>query len=142
MLPQFRNRINYRLGICLGTALGLAGMLTLAGCGGSPMNAAGSEDEAIEVLTAALDAWKSGQKPDELRQDSSPMYVKDVDWTDGRSLKAFQAPDVAKENGGEWRVTAMLTLAGAGKPDEQKLVAYSVTTASKAVVISRSDNLD
>ena len=142
MLPRFRIRFHHRLRTSLGTILGLAGLLTLAGCGQTPMQVAGSEDEALEVLTAALDAWKSGQKPDDLRQENPPVYVRDFDWLGGRSLKEFKPHDTPKEHGGEWRVMAMLTLSGAGKPEEQTLVAYSVTTAEKAIVITRSDHAD
>jgi hypothetical protein len=142
MLPYFRNHNNFKLEVLLWTAFGLACMLALAGCGPREITAAGSEDEALEVLTAALDAWKSGQKPDALRQENPPMYVRDFDWSEGRSLKEFKPHDAPKEHGGEWRVMALLTLTGAGKPDEQTLVAYSVTTDDKAIVITRSDNLD
>jgi hypothetical protein len=142
MLSQLQDRINRRFGIYLGIAIGLACLLALAGCGPRQMEIAGSEDEALEVLTAALDAWKSGQKPDALRQESPPMYVQDHDWAEGRSLKDFKPSDAPQEFGGEWRVSATLSLAGGGKPEEQKLVAYSVTTATKAIVITRSDRID
>ncbi len=115
----------------------------MAGCSGpGEAVAAGSEEDAMEVLTAALDAWKAGEQPDSLRDESPPMYVKDVDWKAGRILKAFEAREAPRENGGEWRVRAMLTLEGGGQPAEQKLVAYSVTTETKAIVITRSDNVD
>ena len=142
MLSFVQNRIQFRLEICLWAAFGLACLFALAGCGPGQMSVAGNEDEAIDFLTAALDAWKAGQKPDELRQENPPIYVQDEDWTGGRSLKEFKPHDAPKEHGGEWRVMAMLTLSGGGKPDEQTLVAYSVTTADKAIVITRSDNLD
>lgn len=142
MFSQLQNRINRRFGFYMGIAFGLACMLALAGCSPSQMQIAGSEEDALEVLTIALDAWKAGEKPDELKQESPPMYVQDEDWMGGRSLKDFKPHDAPKEFGGEWRVMAMLTLDGGGKPEEQKLVAYSVTTAKKAIVITRSDNLD
>lgn len=142
MVSQLQNRINRRFGICIGIAFGLASMLALAGCGPSQMQIAGSEDDALEVLTAALDAWKSGQKPDELQQEYPPIYVQDEDWLGGRSLKDFKPHEAPKEFGGEWRVLAMLTLDGGGMSPEQKLVAYSVTTATKAIVITRSDRID
>ena len=142
MLSFVQNRVQFRLEFCLWAAFGLACLFALAGCGAGPMQAAGSEDEALDFLTAALDAWKAGQKPDELRDENPPMYVKDADWVQGRSLKEFKPHATPKENGGEWRVMAMLTLTGGGKPDEETLVAYSVTTAEKVIVITRSDNLD
>lgn len=142
MLSFVQNRIQFRLEICLWAAFGLACLFALTGCGAGPMEAAGSEDEAADFLTAALDAWKSGQKPDDLRQENPPIYVQDEDWMGGRSLKEFKSHEAPKEHGGEWRVKAMLTLTGGGKPDEETLVAYSVTTADKAIVITRSDNLE
>jgi len=142
MLSQLQERINRRFGVYMGIAFALACLLALAGCGPSQMKIAGSENDAIEVLKIALDAWKSGEKPDDLQAESPPMYVQDEDWAQGRSLKDFKPHDQPKEFGGEWRVTAMLTLSGGGKPDEEKLVAYSVTTANKATVITRSDRID
>jgi hypothetical protein len=142
MVSPLQNRINRSFGICIGINFALACMLALAGCGPSQMQIAGTEEDALEVLTIALDAWKSGEKPDELKQESPPMYVQDEDWTGGRSLKDFKPHDAPKEFGGEWRVLAMLTLDGGGMPEEQKLVAYSVTTAAKAIVITRSDRID
>ncbi len=142
MLLQLQDRINRRFGIYIGIAIGLACLMALAGCGSGPMVVEGDEDEALEFLTAALDAWKAGQKPDELSHEDPPMFVKDTDWALGRGLKEFKPHATPKENGGEWRVMAMLTLTGGGKPDEELLVAYSVTTAQKAIVITRSDNLD
>lgn len=122
-------------------AVVLCGAVALAGCSGSRQaGASGSEEDAIEVLKTALDAWKSGQKPDALRNGRPPMFVRDSDWMDGRTLKAFEARETPQEHGGEWRVKAVLTLDGGGLPEEQKEVAYSVTTESNAVVITRSDD--
>lgn len=126
----------------LNLAFAVLGATLLAGCGPSEVVLSGDEDSALEVLTAALDAWKSGQKPDALRNENPPMYVRDTDWMDGRTLKAFEARETPREHGGEWKVMATLTLAGGNQPEEQKLVAYSVTTETNAVVITRSDNLD
>lgn len=124
-------------------AVVLCGAASLAGCGGSrEIVAAGSEEEAVEVLTAALDAWKAGETPETLRNEAPPMFVRDTDWMDGRTLKAFEPRETPRGNGGEWRVQAVLTLAGAGQQEEQKLVAYSVTTEPHAIVITRSDDID
>lgn len=134
--PSIRKRV-------MRIVVALWGVVVLAGCSGPGETVvAGSEEDAMEVLTAALDAWKAGQQPDSLRDESPPMYVKDVDWKAGRILKAFEAQETPRENGGEWRVKAVLTLEGGGLPEEQKRVAYSVTTETKAVVITRSDNAD
>jgi hypothetical protein len=129
---------------CLGTiAFCVALLLSLAGCSGTgEMVLAGTEDDALEVLTAALDAWKAGQEPDELQNENPPVFVRDADWMEGRNLKAFEAHEAPREHGGEWKVFARLTLTGGDRAEEQKLVAYSVTTETKAVVITRSDNVD
>jgi len=123
-------------------AIAVLGATLLAGCGAREIVLSGDEEGALEVLTAALDAWKSGQKPDSLHSENPPMYVRDADWMEGRTLKAFEPRESPREHGGEWKVLAMLTLAGGDRPEEQKLVAYSVTTEPKAVVITRSDNVD
>jgi hypothetical protein len=124
-------------------AVVMCGAASLVGCfGPRDIVVSGSEEDAIEVLTTALDAWKAGQKPDSLRSEDPPMYVQDNDWMDGRKLKAFEPREIPREHGGEWKVLAVLTLEGGGLPEEQKLVAYSVTTESHAVVITRSDDVD
>jgi hypothetical protein len=124
---------------CLALALGLTGMLILAGCGTREIRPTGNEDDVHDFLSAALDAWQSGQTPDELREESPPVYVSDFEWAAGKTLKAYQAPEAPEEHGGEWRVSVLLTLSGPGESEVQKAVAYSVTTERSAVVITRAE---
>jgi len=126
--------------ICV--ALGLAVILSLAGCSGTrEIRPAGDPDEAREFLSAVLEAWKAGQTPEDLQNGSPVMYVSDVDWKDGASLKSYELSESPVEHGGEWRVTTLLTLMSAGKTEERRRAVYSVTI-EPAIAIIRSDELN
>lgn len=121
--------------------IGLGGIFILAGCGIREIHAAGDPDEVTEVLTAALEAWQAGQKPDELGKEDPAMHIADGDWAAGKTLKSFQPLAAPVKHGGEWRVSTVLTISDAGKAEEQKTVDYSVTVAP-AIVITRSDEIN
>jgi hypothetical protein len=140
MLTHLRDHIPVRLEICLWTAFGLACLLALAGCSTSPVELVGDTDEAQSLLSTALDAWKAGQKPDDLRSEQPAVYVADEDWRAGTALKAYQVTGIPLEAGGHWRVSARLTLSAGGHSDLQKNVAYAVTM-EPAITILRADDV-
>lgn len=122
--------------------LGLAATLALVGCGGPKViSASGSAEDTKKVLSTALDAWKAGQKSDQLQSGKPVMYVADEDWRAGTTLKAYQLSGAPEQRGGHWRVPAVLTLAAAGKPKEQKTVAFAVTIGS-SINITRADDVE
>jgi len=122
--------------------LGVVATLALVGCGGPKViTASGSPEDAKKVLSTALDAWKTGQKPDQLQTGKPVMYVADEDWRAGATLKAYQLSGAPEQRGGHWRVPAVLTVSTAGKPEEQKPVAYAVTISS-SINISRADDVE
>lgn len=112
----------------------------LMGCSAGPVVLAGDEDDAQTALSAALDAWKAGQKPDELRSENPAVYVADEDWQAGTALKAYQVTGTPMEAGGHWRVSALLTLSANGQSETQKNVTYAVTMAP-AVTVLRYDDI-
>ncbi|MBI3866214.1 MAG: hypothetical protein HY290_30410 [Planctomycetia bacterium] len=114
--------------------------VALAGCGApGPVYVAGDEEEAKEVLTTVLEAWKAGKKPADLKGEKPAYHVGDEDWEAGKSLKAFAATEDPVEVGGHWRVSAVLTLLADGRNEEQKQVAYSVTVEPAITVIRLED---
>ncbi|MBI5760291.1 MAG: hypothetical protein HZA46_17385 [Planctomycetales bacterium] len=122
--------------------LGLTATLVLAGCGGPKViSASGNPEEAKKVLSTALDAWKSGQKSDQLQSGKPVVYVADEDWRAGATLKAYQLSGAPEQRGGHWRVSAVLTVAAVGKPEAQKPVAFAVTMGS-SINITRVDDVE
>jgi hypothetical protein len=49
-----------------------------------------SEEKSRESLVAVLDAWKSGCKADEMRNDENQAIVRDPDWKQGRRLIEYE----------------------------------------------------
>lgn len=133
---HFRSLMNsYRL---VRVAVVLCGIVLLAGCGPAEIYVAGDEEDAQQVLKTALEAWKSGKKPADLKNENPVMHIGDEDWQAGKTLKAFTANEEPVEQGGHWRVSAVLTLAADGS-EEQKQVAYAVTTEPAITVIRLED---
>lgn len=126
----------------VGAALGIVAMLVLAGCSGGPVQVAGDEADALTWLSAALDAWQAGQKPDELRNEQPAVYVADHDWQSGQALKAYQVIGAPEEVGGHWRVSAQLTLVVDGRSEIQKSVAYAVTVEPAITVLRADDTIN
>lgn len=65
-----------------------AAALLALGCRGgpAPVDAAA----ARETLTAALDSWKRGEKPDALQRAAPAIYVIDQEWQDGAVLTDYR----------------------------------------------------
>lgn len=124
----------------IGVIGGLAGTLILMGCSSGPVELAGDKDGAQTVLSTTLDAWKAGQKPDDLKNEKPAVYVADEDWQAGSTLKAYEVTGTPMETGGHWRVSVLLTLSANGQPEMQKDVAYAVTLAP-AVTVLRADDI-
>ena len=126
-----------------------AGLAVLAfGCAPGEVRPQADADAARALLTQTLDAWKAGQKPEDLRSANPVVYVTDEDWSAGRRLTGYELVDEPVPNGSHWRVFAKLTLQGdrparpaaKSKPAARK-VCYAVSPGSPASV-SRSDFLN
>lgn len=115
--------------------------LTIAGCGPSAPKSfsPGDVDQAKTKLGAALDAWKEGKSPADLRDLKPSVYVSDHDWSAGKKLAEFRIDRVEKSTGPNPNIVVVLTLdESRGKP-KKKQVIYSVTTAP-AITIARADD--
>jgi hypothetical protein len=112
-------------------ALAAWGLIVMAsGCGGGSLPPASDPDQARQVLTSALDAWKRGEKPGTLG-----VRVLDRDWEGGWGLVDFKITGEAEPLGLSLRCPVTLTLRDAkgGKP-VLKQVVYTVSTGADAVV--------
>jgi hypothetical protein len=135
------DRVGFSMGSCrLGMSFGLIGTLLLAGCGPNEIVLMGTPDDAQQLLAEALQAWQDGQTPEDLQGASPAIHLADEDWEAGKTLKAFQASAEPEDRGGHWRVSAVLTLSDASQAEEQKPVAYAVTT-EPAITIIRVDDV-
>jgi hypothetical protein len=112
-------------------AIGLGG----AACSPGPRTAAPVDaTEAREALTAALDAWKAGKKPSDMKSGSPPMTVQDMDWESGQKLAAYELAGEGTMDNANLRIPVILSF-GEGKGREaQKEVSYVVGTSPTITV--------
>src|SRR6478672_5965557 len=66
-------------------------LLLVSGCGSSGSAYEADPAKAQETLRAVLDAWKAGEKPENLEARTPPIRVRDLDWQDGFTLVDYQA---------------------------------------------------
>ena len=81
---------NRMLGRSASAAFGTIVVFAFAGCGGPRQAAPVNPDKARAALKTTLDAWKSGQKPDDLRKGSPAITAQDMDWMQGFALIDYQ----------------------------------------------------
>ncbi len=101
--------------------------LAVSGCGRrefAPVDAA----DAQVSLVAALDAWKEGKNPADLRQLDPSIMVGDMDWEAGKRLKDYSLEGEPKEYGPNLHRQVKLTLADAAGGVEIQQVTYIVGT--------------
>lgn len=122
--------------LCLFSAIVLA---FAAGCGTTEIPNSGTAADASKMVTTVLEAWVAGKTPDDLKTGTPVINVSDVDWQEGRTLKAFKLSDSPLDNGNYWRVPAVLTLSVPGRGDVQQLAAYNVTL-KPSVIVGRADD--
>lgn len=115
-------------------------LLIVPGCGGQPAAPQGVDDDAGEAVTVVLDAWKEGMSFEDFRSSDPAFNVAEQDWQAGLTLKDYSLAK-AEPNGGNWRVSALITVVSAGKSEQQKRVSYDVTT-EPAITVFRFDPED
>ncbi len=119
---MFRGLVRY----CTAGALVAGLMVCSIGCGGASATG-GSEQEARDALTKALDAWKSGRKADEMRNESPEVIVGDPDWKKGNRLNAYQVGS-GMYDGKNLRVPVTLTVEQPPRGQRKVVVDYIVGT--------------
>lgn len=122
------------VGLSLRTGLVAVAFLTsLAGCagGGSPVS---DPAHAEEILSTALEAWKSGTSSDSLAALKPSIVVIDPDWKAGAGLVSFQ-PQGARLAGNNVTMPVRLTLkTGKGRKVERMAV-YAITTNPVKMIV-------
>jgi Ni/Co efflux regulator RcnB len=117
---MFRGLVWY----CTTAALAAGLLVGSVGCGGASATG-GSEQEAHDALTKALDAWKSGRKADEMRNESPEVIVGDPDWKKGSRLTAYQIGSGVFD-GKNLRVPVTLTVEQRPRGQRKVIVDYIV----------------
>jgi hypothetical protein len=112
---------------------------SLLGCGRGNVATPGPSDpaQAKQALTQALDAWRSGAKPDSV----AGAIVSDEEWSGGVQLLSYEIPGDGKAFGNSVRLTATLEVRGGDGNARRKSALYQVATNPK-VTINRSDALE
>ncbi|WP_152051034.1 hypothetical protein [Tautonia marina] len=109
-------------------AVGIGLLLTCwSGCGSGPPVAA-SEDQAREVLNAALEGWQGGASIEDLKESSPSIVVSDPKWSGGTRLSRFEVEGEGKPAGAERLFTVTLWLEGNGGEEVAETVEYKVGT--------------
>ncbi len=109
-------------------------VLSASGCGiGSTPQAADSA-QARTALHAALDAWKAGEKPEDLERRSPPLHIKDVDWNGGFQLVGYEADTDGKLVGYDMNYPVVLELKSPKGNSVKKKAVYTVTTHPELIV--------
>jgi hypothetical protein len=119
----------------IAATLSVAGLLlTASGCGagGTPETADSAQAQA--ALRAALESWKSGQKPEDLARQSPPIHVKDADWDGGFRLVDFRADAQGKLAGYDVNYAVVLELKSPKGVPIKKNAVYTITTRPELVI--------
>jgi hypothetical protein len=100
-------------------------VLQLAGCGAGGV--AATEESAREALIKALDAWKTGRKAEEMRQETPEVIVGDSYWKQGLRLVGYEIGN-GTFDGKNLRVPVTLTIAQPPHGNRKLIVKYIVGT--------------
>jgi hypothetical protein len=114
--------------VCIGSIALLA-----SGCMTATPQAADSA-QARTALQSALDAWKAGEKPEDLARRTPPLHIKDVDWTGGFRLLGYEANTEGKLAGYDMNYPVVLELKGPKGDSVRKKAVYTVTTGPELIV--------
>ena len=98
-----------------------------------------SSTEAVGAITAVLDAWRSGQTPESLRDQKPSIIVADEDWQSKSELHSYQLFDLPASGGVSARIGALLELSGP-QGRVRKEVRYLVST-NPIVSVVREDEI-
>ena len=85
-------------------------LLLLSGCGSDGAAYQADPGQAQQTLRTVLDAWKAGEKPASLENQTPRILVKDSDWQDGFTLVSYQADAEGKLVGYDMNYPVVLEL--------------------------------
>ncbi|GIW85891.1 MAG: hypothetical protein KatS3mg108_0215 [Isosphaeraceae bacterium] len=106
----------------------------VAGCGGPPRAAPVEPELARRALRVALDGWKSGAKPADLKSATPPMTVQDLDWLSGLALVEYEVVGPGRDDDANLRIPVDLVLRDPEGRELRKRVSYVVGTSPSVTV--------
>ena len=113
-------------------------LLTASGCGAGATPQPSDSAKAKAALRDALESWKAGKTPEDLKTQSPPIHVKAVDWAGGFRLVNFKADAEGKVAGYDVNYPVILELESPKGVAVKKNAVYTVTTAPE-LLISRQE---
>ena len=121
----------------LGLSLSLGFVL---GCGrGGSLPPQVDPNQAREALTAALEAWKSGQAWGSLQERSPPIHFSETKWEKGFRLVQYKIAPKEDWDGRMVKLTAEITLQDRnGRDLEPREIAYTIDIHTRIAIV-RSD---
>lgn len=126
----------HRRMILQGITFGL--MSSILGCSASGGARPAEPDRAKNAVKAGLEAWKKGEKPESMANQSPSVTFVDEDWSAGQTLVAFEIVDPLTPAGNNLSCTVTLTVQPPGGRAVKKRVQYTVGTHPSITVV-RSD---
>jgi hypothetical protein len=109
-------------------------LVLIAGCGLGERAEPADRDQAQKALQTVLDAWKAGEKPENLENLTPPIHVKDADWRGGFLLVGYKADQEGRLVGFDINYPVILELKSPkGKP-VKKTAVYSIATRPSLLV--------
>lgn len=114
------------------TLMALSFMAALSGCGGNPHPV--NPDIAQQTLKTTLDAWKSGQTVESMKQAKPAVVVQDMDWMGGAKLVDYQILDGSKAVDANLQAKVKLKLKDDKDVESEKTVSYLVGTSPALTV--------
>lgn len=107
---------------------------SLTGCGGGASSSS-DPDSARAALETALAAWKGGETPESLLNQSPAMHVADYRWEAGYKLTAYTISESTATSGFDRRYPVELRLTNPkGKATKERAV-YNVATSPSLTVV-------
>ena len=113
-------------------------ILAGGGCGGQSARPS-DPGEGRKALQAMLDAWKGGQKPDILAQQTPAIHAFDGDWKSGHVLQNYRADDEGTLVGSDLSYSVDLELKTPRGKVTKKTAVYAVTTHPQLMVLRQNE---
>lgn len=108
-------------------------VLMAAGCGGR-LPPTTDLSQGREMMTAALDTWKSGKAAETLGEHTPPIDFRDTNWEKGDKLSKYTI-EKEQQFGPSAKFTVKLQLTDkSGGGARSRTVTYSVDTGSTIVI--------
>lgn len=101
----------------------------MLGCGGNHTPPAIADaNQSLDSLKLTLESWRSGNKPETLRQGKPSILVADEDWQAGLRLVSFEVGNTSQTGGTAQCIPVVLELEGPAGV-QKKAVQYAVNTS-------------